>query len=224
MIPGLGLTVLVVSLLGVVAITTLNFYGASLTLLSVADTFKPIRSSASKRVVSLLVALAISSILAFNASGNFVTQFANLLSILLYLFTPWTAINLVDFYLVRKGRYSIREIFNPNGMYGRWNWRGLTAYAVGFVSMIPFFRTDLYTGPLGRLIGADVAMLVGLPVSAICYLITCRSLDIERDRSLALAADRGLEPESEQPRGAGAGWDSAMMQRAEASACRRSGV
>ena len=44
---------------------------------------------------------------------------------LLYLFTPWTAINLVDFYVVRKGHYSIREIFNPNGMYGRWNWRGL---------------------------------------------------------------------------------------------------
>jgi purine-cytosine permease-like protein len=222
MIPGLGLTLLIVSLLGVVAITTLNFYGSSLTLLSVADTFKPIRSSATKRVVSLLVALAISSILAFNASGNFVTQFANLLSILLYLFTPWTAINLVDFYLVRKGRYSIREIFNPSGMYGRWNWRGLTAYAVGFVSMIPFFRTDLYTGPLGRLIGADVAMLVGLPVSAICYLITCRSMDIERDRTLALAADRGLEPESEQPRAPGADWDSAMMRRAEASAPRRS--
>ena len=48
---------------------------------------------------------------------------------------------------MRKGHYSIREIFNPNGMYGRWNWRGLIAYVVGFVSMIPFFRYRLYTGP-----------------------------------------------------------------------------
>src|SRR5579862_7122589 len=225
MIPGLGLTVLVVSLLGVVAITTLNFYGSSLTLLSVADTCKPIRSSAFKRIVSLVAALAISSFLAFNASGNFVTQFANLLSILLYLFTPWTAINLVDFYLVRKGRYSIREIFNPNGMYGRWNWRGLFAYFVGFVSMIPFFRTDWYTGPLARHIGVDIAMLIGLPVSAICYLIVCRSLDMERDRSLALAADRGLEPASGQPGGGhGDGWDGTMMQRAEATASRGSSI
>lgn len=223
-IPGLGLTLLVVALLGVIAITTLNFYGASLTLLSVADTCKPIRSSASKRVLSLLTALLISSILAFNASGNFVTQFANLLSILLYLFTPWTAINLVDFYLVRKGRYSIREIFNPNGMYGRWNWRGLTAYAVGFVAMIPFFRTDLYTGPVARMIGVDIAMLVGLPVSAVCYLLVCRSLDIERDRSLALAADRGLEPESESHQGHGAGAPRALMQRAQASAPQGSSI
>jgi nucleobase:cation symporter-1, NCS1 family len=220
MIPGLGLTVLVVSLLGVVAITTLNFYGSSLTLLSVADTCKPIRSSAFKRIVSLVAALAISSFLAFNASGNFVTQFANLLSILLYLFTPWTAINLVDFYLVRKGRYSIREIFNPKGMYGRWNWRGLTAYFVGFASMIPFFRTDWYTGPLARLIGVDIAMLIGLPVSAVCYLIFCRSLDMERDRSLALAADRGLEPGSGHG-GHSDAWDGTMMHRAEATASRR---
>ncbi len=99
---------------------------------------------------SLVAALVISSFLAFNASGNFVTQFANLLSILLYLFTPWTAINLVDFYLVRKGRYSIREIFNPNGMYGRWNRRGQTAYVVGFDSMIPFFRTALCTRDRSR--------------------------------------------------------------------------
>jgi purine-cytosine permease-like protein len=221
MIPHLGLTLLVVSLLGVVAITTLNFYGASLTLLSVADTCKPIRSSAFKRVVSLLIALAISSFLAFNASGNFVTQFASLLSILLYLFTPWTAVNLVDFYLVRKGRYSIREIFNPRGMYGRWNWRGLTAYFVGFISMIPFFRTDWYTGPAARLIGVDIAMLIGLPVSAVCYLITCRSLDLERDRSLAIAADRGLEPETEPPREAAPGRAPAMMRGAGPATARR---
>lgn len=219
MIPGLGLGLLLVALLGLVAIATLNYYGASLTLLSVADTCKPIRSSAFKRIVSLLAAVSLSSALAFNASGNFVTQFASLLSILLYLFTPWTAINLVDFYFVRKGRYSIREIFNPNGMYGRWNWRGLSAYFIGFIAMIPFFRTDWYTGPLGRLIGADVAMLVGLPVAAVCYLLACRSLDIERDRALAIAADRGLEEQAEQaPSG---DWDAGLVQRAEAGGERR---
>ena len=85
---------------------------------------------------------------------------------LLYLFTPWTAINLVDFYWVRKGHYSVREIFNPHGMYGRWNWRGLLAYGVGFAAMIPFFSAGLYVGPVAAALGgADIAMLVGLPVS-----------------------------------------------------------
>jgi len=114
---------------------------------------------------------------------------------LLYLFTPWTAINLVDFYVVRKGHYSIREIFNPDGIYGRWNWRGLTAYGVGFVVMIPCFSTGPYTGPVARALGgADIAMLVGLPVAAVVYLLMCRSVDLEHERRRAVAADVGLEP------------------------------
>ncbi len=115
---------------------------------------------------------------------------------LLYLFTPWTAINLVDFYLVRKGHYSVREIFNPRGMYGRWNWHGLLAYAAGFMAMIPFFSTGLYRGPIARWLGgADVSMLIGLSVSAGVYLLVSRSIDLEADRRAALAADRGLEPQ-----------------------------
>jgi hypothetical protein len=42
--------------------------------------------------------------------------------------------------------------------------------------------------------GADVAMLVGLPVAGIVYLLTCRSFNIEHDRHLAKSADVGLEP------------------------------
>ena len=56
------------------------------------------------------------------------------LTLMLYLLVPWTALNLVDFFFVRRGHYAITEIFNPNGVYRRWGWRGLTAYAVGFAS------------------------------------------------------------------------------------------
>ena len=44
---------------------------------------------------------------------------------MLYLFIPWTAVNLVDYYVVRRGHYAIAEIFNPHGIYGRWGWRGI---------------------------------------------------------------------------------------------------
>ncbi|HEV2284630.1 MAG TPA: cytosine permease, partial [Steroidobacteraceae bacterium] len=194
-LPGFGKVLLLGALLGLITITALNFYGASLTLLSVADTLRPLRCTVGKRLASLAVALLASTALAVNASGNFIERFGDYLSLLLYLFTPWTAINLVDFYLVRRGHYSIREIFNSSGMYGRWNWRGLTAYAVGFVVMIPFFSTEVYTGPVARALGkADVAMLVGLPVAALVYLLACRSLDLEGDRHRAAAADVGLDP------------------------------
>ena len=194
-IPGLGKVLLVGGLLGLVTITALNFYGASLTLLSVADTYKPLECTAAKRIASILVAAVTSTALALGSSESAIDRFSDLLAVLLYLFTPWTAINLVDFYVLRKGHYSIREIFNPNGMYGRWNWRGLVAYGVGFVVMIPCFSTGLYTGPVARALGgADIAMLVGLPVAAAVYLLSCRSMDFEHDRLRATAADVGLEP------------------------------
>jgi purine-cytosine permease-like protein len=127
--------------------------------------------------------------------GDYVSSFKDLLTILLYLFTPWTSINLVDFFLVRHGRYSIREIFNVKGIYGQWNWRGLIAYTVGFAAMIPFFSTQFYMGPIARLWqGADVAMLVGLPVSAVIYLLACRSMDLETELRQVAIADRDLEP------------------------------
>jgi len=43
--------------------------------------------------------------------------------------------------------------------------------------------------------GADIAMLVGLPVSAGVYLIACRSLNLEKERRRAAAADLGLDPD-----------------------------
>jgi purine-cytosine permease-like protein len=194
-LPGLGKPLLICSLFGLVTITSLNFYGASLTLLSVVDSIRPIRPTMLKRLLTLAFSAIIAVALAFGASGDFFKEFGDFLAILLYLFTPWTAINLVDFYVVRKGHYSVREIFNPRGMYGRWNWRGLTAYGVGFLAMIPFFSTGIYRGPVARALGgADIAMLVGLPVAALVYILACRSMDLRGDRLQAAAADAGLDP------------------------------
>src|SRR5579863_1494811 len=198
--PGFGRVLLAAALLGLVTISTLNFYGASLTLLSVADTLKPLRSTVAKRLASLAVAFFASTAIALASSSSFGTRFADLLAVLLYLFTPWTAVNLVDFYVVRKGHYSIREIFNPNGMYGRWNWRGLLAYALGFAAMIPFFSTDEWRGPIAQALGgADIAMLIGLPVSAGVYLWAYRSFDLPEEERRAARADAGLEPGTSAP-------------------------
>jgi NCS1 family nucleobase:cation symporter-1 len=195
-LPGLGKVLLFSALLGLITISALNFYGASLTLLSVADTVKPLVCTVGKRLVSLLAAFFASCIIALSSSSDFVNRFEDLLALLLYLFTPWTAINLVDFYIVRKGHYSIREIFNPTGMYGSWNWRGLLAYVVGFIVMIPFFSSGMYTGPVARALGgADIAMLVGLPVAAGVYLIACRSINLSDEQRRATAADVGLDPD-----------------------------
>jgi purine-cytosine permease-like protein len=196
-LPGFGPVLLVGALLGLVTIAALNFYGASLTLLSVCDTCRKMQIGLGKRIATLGLAATVSTLIALDSSSNFLMRFSALLSLLLYLFTPWTAVNLVDFYLVRRGHYSVREIFNPRGMYGRWQWRGLLAYGVGFAAMVPFFSTDFYTGPVARALGGiDVSMFVGLPVAAGVYLLACRSMDLEADRIAAAAADRGVEPDA----------------------------
>ena len=197
MLPGSGSPFLIASMLGLVTITTLNFYGASLTLLSVADSIRPLKPTVMQRMLTLAVLLAISCVIALGSSPHFAAEFGEFLAILLYLFTPWTAINLVDFYYVRKGHYSVREIFNPNGLYGRWNWRGLTAYFGGFIAMIPFMSTGIYRGPVAiALGGADVAMLVGLPVSTVIYVLACRSLDLHAELLAVARADQGLDADA----------------------------
>jgi purine-cytosine permease-like protein len=181
----IGVLLLVVAFGGLITATSLNFYGASLTLLSIADSFVKLRNSITERVVSLGIVTVLASALSFSASENFIHDYELLLSVLLYIFTPWTAINLIDFYFVRHCEYSIKDIFDPDGIYGRWNMRGIIAYIAGFVVMIPFFSTHIFTGPVAReLGGADVSMLVGLPVSAVAYLFMCRNL---KENNLNLA-------------------------------------
>lgn len=196
MFGGFGLIMLVVSFGGLVTITSLNLYGASLTLLSVVDSVTPIRLGAAARLTALLVCFGASLSLSLVVGGNVLHGFEAFLGVLIYLFTPWTAINLADFFIVRKGRYSIRAMFMADGLYGRWNWRGLTAYALGFIAMIPFFKTGLYVGPVARALGgADISMLIGLPVSAAVYLVLCRSLDLSAELAQIPALDRNLETE-----------------------------
>ena len=194
--PGFGVVMLVTSFLGLVTITSLNFYGASLTLLSVADSLTKVTLGIKSRLAALATVFAVTLSLSLFAAGNILHGFEAFLGVLAYLFTPWTAINLVDFFFVRKGHYSIRAMFQPNGMYGMWNRNGLISYAVGFVAMIPFFKTGLYVGPVAKALGgADISMLVGLPVSAGVYLWLCRNLDLRAELEQIEILDRNLETE-----------------------------
>jgi nucleobase:cation symporter-1, NCS1 family len=196
MVPGFGPVVLVTSFLGLITITSLNFYGASLTLLSVADSISKVKLGIKSRLASLVAVFLVTVSLSLVASGNVLHGFEAFLGILVYLFTPWTAINLVDFFFVRKGRYSIRAMFQRDGLYGSWNWRGLVSYAVGFAAMIPFFKTGLYVGPVASALGGvDISMLIGLPVSAGVYLALCRNLDLGSEMEQVEVLDRNLETE-----------------------------
>jgi purine-cytosine permease-like protein len=102
-----------------------------------------------------------------------------MLVVVLYFLIPWTAVNLTDYFWVRRGRYAILDLFTPKGVYGAWGGRGLFAYAVGFLASLPFFVVpNVYTGPLAaRLGGVDFGWLVGLFASSGAYMLVSLHFD-----------------------------------------------
>ena len=192
--PGFGAIALVFSTLGLISVTALNMYGGSLTLISAMDSFKKVLPTARVRIITITFTAVLSLIPALLIGENFLTNFEDFLLLVLYLFVPWTAVNLVDYYIVRRGHYAIAEIFNPYGMYGRWGWRGITSYLVGFAAMLPFLSTSKYTGFVAaQLDGADISMFVGLPVAGILYWILAKSVDVEAETRVAQAEAAELE-------------------------------
>jgi nucleobase:cation symporter-1, NCS1 family len=191
---GFGTIVLLFAALGLVSVTALNLYGGSLTLISAIDSFRSVRPTLSVRVATISFTAALSLVVALASSASFLTNFENFLLLILYLFIPWTAVNLVDYYVVRRGHYAVEEIFKPHGIYGRWGWRGIAAYAIGFAAMIPFFSTPSFTGPIAdAMSGADLSLFIGLPVAGGLYLLFARSIDVEAERRIAEREQEELE-------------------------------
>jgi NCS1 family nucleobase:cation symporter-1 len=192
---GFGSVVLILSALGLISVTALNMYGGSLTLISAIDSFSRVKPTMSVRAVTIGITAVLSTIGALLATDNFLANFNNFLLLILYLFIPWTAVNLVDYYIVRKGHYAIAEIFKPDGLYGRWGWRGIAAYLIGFVVMIPFFSVGtLFTGFVAKkLDGADISLFIGLSVSAILYYVFSRSVDVAAETVVAEEEKAELE-------------------------------
>jgi len=194
LIPGLGGVVMVLTFLTMIAIVAVDYYEVMLASLSLVDTFKRIRSSRRLRVIWLSGIAIVVWILVEVLPADYLTNYQNFLYLLLYFLVPWTAVNLTDFYIVRKERYAVAELLKQDsGIYGRWNWRGLVAYWCGFLAMIPFFSNALYTGPVAnRLAGGDIAPFVGLPVAVVFFLILMRRYDFRKESEKIAVDDQVL--------------------------------
>ncbi|MBI6955562.1 purine-cytosine permease family protein [Pseudomonas sp. CCOS 191] len=168
----LGPLMLVLFLLSVISHNALNLYGAVLSIITLVQTFayRWIPTAKSRAVLSLIV-LAACCVVAVFASADFIGHFVDMVLVLLVVLVPWTAINLIDFYVIHKGDYDIDSIFKVDGgIYGRYNPQALIAYAVGIVVQIPFMNTPLYVGPVSEHInGADLSWLVGLAITSPLY-------------------------------------------------------
>ncbi|MDD2091310.1 cytosine permease [Pseudomonas guariconensis] len=189
----IGPLMLVLFLLSVISHNALNLYGAVLSIITLVQTFayRWIPTAKSRAVLSLVV-LAACCVVAVFASADFIGHFVDMVLVLLVVLVPWTAINLIDFYVIHQGDYDIQSIFKVDGgIYGRYNPQALIAYAVGIAVQIPFMNTPLYVGPVSAHIdGADLSWLVGLLVTSPLYwwLATRDSAYRRRQMSAKLAA------------------------------------
>ena len=125
------------------------------------------------RIMVLL--MAITTAIAVSTQSVFDVYFSDLLAVLVYTFTPWSAINLADYYVVSKGSYSIDQMFQLDGIYGRFRWRALGIYLLSIVCQIPFMSLSFYVGPFARLVGADIAWVPGLVIPTVLYIAVEKS-------------------------------------------------
>ncbi|WP_205968719.1 cytosine permease [Paraburkholderia sp. Tr-20389] len=188
----LGLPMLVLFLLSVISHNALNLYGAVLASITSVQTFawRWIPTARTRAVFSLVI-LAGCCYAALGASTNFVGNLVDLVLALLVVLVPWTAINLIDFYVIHKGNYDIDSIFQADGgRYGRFNPQALIAYAVGIAVQIPFMNTPMYAGPVpGYLDGADLSWVIGLVLtSPLYYWLATRDSTYRRRLNSGLSA------------------------------------
>ena len=118
---------------------------------------------------------------------------------MLYTLAAWTAVNLTDYFLIRHGHYAIADLFTPNGIYGAWSWRGITAVLLGIVAEIPLVQLSFFEGWVAKAIGVDIAFIVGPLVSGVAYWIFTRSLDVAGEVDFI-----GSHPAADDPVSAGA--------------------
>ncbi|MFM7139720.1 MAG: cytosine permease, partial [Actinomycetes bacterium] len=62
------------------------------------------------------------------------------------------------------------------------------AYLIGILCMVPFFVTSPYVGPIAQSLGSvEYSIFIGLPVSAIVYLLLAKGIDLKKEESMARA-------------------------------------
>lgn len=193
--PGLGKLVLLAGGLGLVGLMAMCVYGGSLTLIAAMDSVRSVRPTRAIRLVTIGVIGVTGAVAAALLPTDFLYKnLGTVLVVLAYLMGPWTAVNLTDFFLVRRGHYSVTEMFRRDGMYGLWNWRGIVAYLIGIVAMVPFMSIGGYQGRLYiDLGGVDIAFFLGIPFAALFYWLFCRNLDVAAERAVIAEADKDLD-------------------------------
>lgn len=171
---GVSTGVFAIFAIGITATNAMNLYCGTLSTITVGQNIFPTwNPRAGSRAVVSVVLFVIALIPALVSADDFLANYANFLALLLCVLIPWTAVNLVDYYLLRHGHYDIDALFERDGgRYGRFNWVAIGCYFAGILVQIPFLSTTLFTGFVAAAIGhVDISWIVGLAVICPLYYV-----------------------------------------------------
>jgi NCS1 family nucleobase:cation symporter-1 len=169
---GIAPLILVVLSVGVATANAMNLYCGALSTMTLGQTLVPSWSpgAAARTVISLAI-FALSLAGALLGKNAFMVYYENFILLLLYVLVPWTAINLVDYYLLRHGHYDVDSFFrHDGGIYGRINGVAVGCYVLGILVQLPFIDTPLYRGFIARAMGGvDLSWIAGLAITSPAY-------------------------------------------------------
>jgi NCS1 family nucleobase:cation symporter-1 len=172
LVHGIAPLVLIVFSVGIASANAMNLYCGVLSTLTFGQTLIPAWSPGRRaRTIVCLILFGVSLTGALLGKASFLVNYEDFILLLLYVLVPWTAINLVDYYLLRHGKYDIASFFRQDGgIYGRVNAAAVGCYALGILVQLPFVASPLYTGPIARAIGGiDLSWIIGLMVTSPAY-------------------------------------------------------
>ena len=189
----IAIVLYLVIVIGKLTVNTLNAYGGSMTMLTTVSAFqKSAVIPPMLRALWICVFIVASVLVALLASADFLNNFKNFVLVLLMVFTPWSAINLVDYYLISRERVDVPALYDASGRYGAWNWPTLAIYVLGVLAQIPFLAQTMYTGPFTKALGGtDISWIVGLLLTAAVYYPVAKRTQ-RPPEAMIYPADSGL--------------------------------
>ncbi len=188
---GIAPLVLIVFSVGIASANAMNLYCGALSTLTFGQKLFPSWSPGPKaRTIVALILFACALLGALLSKNTFLANYEEFILLLLYVLVPWTAINLVDYYLLQHGSYDVESFFRSDGgIYGRVNAAAVACYILGILVQLPFVASALYTGPVAHAIGdIDLSWIVGLAVTSPLYYWWAKRAQSKRDSGLVRAA------------------------------------
>ncbi|GAA4404065.1 purine-cytosine permease family protein [Tsukamurella soli] len=170
-----GSVIVFVLAAGLIVVNSTNIYGGTISTMTIIQHFREFRSTALKRIVVAVLIGVAAVVVGIAGSGDFVNNLTNYLNFVLFFLIPWTAVNLLDFYVIHHGNYNTDDFFTKHGTFGRWGAPAIITYFVAFAAQLPFMDTTVFEGPIARAMGGtDLAWLVGSVVSIPLYLFLAK--------------------------------------------------